>query len=360
MRLEKSVAVLKLARALAINREGLTIDEMAAFMGVGRRTAERMRDAVEQVFGLLDHDEDGRRKRFKLAVSGLDRFTTIPTVDEMTELENAARKLEAAHDMTRAEKLRTLRDKIETSLRDNDRRTLGVDVEAAVRAEAFACQVGPKPMSDPSILSGLREALLAGHVVRFDYGSDEEAPPRWRKVVPYGLLFGPRYYLVAGIKSRRGAALYRLDSIHNLVVTDEPGAPPEDFDLKAYAARSFGVFQEKPEDVILRFAPSAARDARAYLFHPSQTMTDEADGSLAVRLHAGGLLQIAHHLMTWGDAATIVAPPRLQEIMREQVEALHRHYVAAQPSAGSNRRPSTRNSMKSSSQTTPITSESGS
>ncbi|MGO8739745.1 helix-turn-helix transcriptional regulator [Rhodoblastus sp.] len=349
MRLEKSVAVLKLARALAINREGLTLDEMADFLGVGRRTAERMRDAVEQAFGLLDHEDDGRKKRFRLAISGLDRFTAIPTVDEMTELENAARKLEAAHDTDRAEKLRTLRDKIETSLRDNDRRKLGVDVEAAVRAETFACQVGPRPMSDPTILSALREALLAGKVVRFDYGGHEETPPRWRKVVPYGLLFGPRYYLVAGMKSRRGAVLYRLDAIHNLVVTDEPGAPPSDFDLKGYAARSFGVFQEEPEDVILRFAPSAAHDAKAYLFHPTQTLTDEADGSLTVRFHAGGLLQIAHHLMTWREAVTIVAPKALQDVMREQVAALCRHYVEPQSSKGSKRRPSTRNSSRSSS-----------
>ena len=330
MRLEKSVAVLKLARALALNREGLTIDEMADLLGVGRRTAERMRDAVELAFGLLDHDDDGRKKKFKLAISGLDRFTTIPTVDEMTELENAARKLEAVQDTARAEKLRTLRDKIETSMRDRDRRMLGVDVAAAVQAEAFACQVGPRPMSDPFILSGLREALLAGRVVRFDYAGDEQTARRWRKVTPYGLLFGPRYYLVASMKGRLGAALYRLDSIHNLVVTDEPGAAPADFDLKAYAARSFGVFQEEPEDVILRFAPSAAPDAKAYLFHPTQTMTEETDASLTVRFRAGGLLQIAHHLMTWGETATIVAPQALQDVMREQVMMLYRHYVELQ------------------------------
>lgn len=325
MRLEKSVAVLKLARALALNREGLTLDQMAELLGVGRRTAERMRDAVEQTFGLLDHEDDRRKKRFKLAISGLDRFTTIPTVDEMTELENAARKLEAAHDMSRAAKLRTLRDKIETTMRDNDRRALGVDVEAAVQAEAFACQVGPRPLADPSVLSALRQALLAGDIVRFNYGGDDGEPPRWRKVVPYGLLFGPRYYLVAGIRNRRGAVLYRLDRIHNVKVTDEPGAPPSDFDLKVYAERSFGVYQEEPEEIVLRFAPSAARDAKAYLFHPTQTMTDEPDGSLTVKFRAGGLLQIAHHLMTWGPAVTIVAPDRLREILQEEVEALYDH-----------------------------------
>jgi len=102
--------------------------------------------------------------------------------------------------------------------------------------------------------------------------------------------------------------LFRLDAIHGLEVLDEPGAPPSDFDLRAYAERSFGVFQEEPLEVVLRFAPSAAPDARAFLFHPTQTLSDEPDGSLTVRFRAGGMLEIAHHLMTWGPSVTIVAP----------------------------------------------------
>jgi len=243
MRLEKTTDVLKLARALASNWEGLTLDEMADFIGVKRRTAERMRDVVEDVFGVLDHVDDGRKRRFRLAARGLDRFVTTPTLDELTELENAARALETAQAPDRAAHLHSLRDKIGASLRDDDRRILSRNVEDQIRAEAFACQVGPRPMSDPAVLASLREALLAECVVRFNYGGDDGEPPRWRKVVPHGLLFGPRYYLVASIKSRPGPVLFRLDRIHEVKVTDETGRPPETFDLKAYAERSFGVFQ---------------------------------------------------------------------------------------------------------------------
>lgn len=360
MRLEKTTAVLKLARALASNWEGLTLDEMAAFIGAGRRTAERMRDAVQEVFGQLDCREDGRKKRFRIAARGLDRFVRTPTLDELTELENAARALETGRAPDRAAHLHSLRDKIGASLRDEDRRRLSLNVEDQIRAEALACQVGPRPMSDPSVLSSLRQALLDQRVIRFNYGGDDGEPPRWRKVVPYGLLFGPRYYLVASVKTRPGPVLFRLDMIHDVKVTGEPGAPPDGFDLKTFAERSFGVFQEDPEDVVLRFAPSAARDARAYLFHPTQCFEDEPDGSLTVRFHAGGLKQIVYHLMTWGTALTIVAPQKLQELMHAQVELLSTHYVAPQPSAGSKRRPSTRNSSKSSSRTIPTTNVSGS
>ncbi len=360
MRLEKAAAILKLARLMSSNYDGVTLDEIEERFRVERRTAERMRDAVEMEFGTLDVIKDDRKKRFRLSPRGIGNFATIPTADELLELENAARALETAQAPERAAQLRSLRDKIGASLREEDRRRLTRNTADQLCAEALACQVGPRPLPDPSVLSALRKALLEQKVVRFNYGGEDGTPAKRRKVVPFGLLLGPHYYLVAKIKSRNEPFLCRLDHIHDVEVTDEPGAPPETFNLKAYAERSFGVFQEEPEDIVLRFAPSAARDARAYLFHPTQTMTDEPDGSLTVRFHAGGLKQIVNHLMTWGTAVTIVAPPKLQELMRTQVKALSAHYVPSQPSAGSKRRPSTLNSSKSSSRNIPMTSVKGS
>ncbi|MBV1700608.1 MAG: WYL domain-containing protein [Hyphomicrobiales bacterium] len=360
MRLEKAAAILKLARYMSSNFDGVTLDEIEQRFKVERRTAERMRDAVEMEFGTLDVIKDDKKKRFRLSAKGIGNFATVPTAEELLELENAARALDTSQASDRAAQLRSLRDKIGASLREADRRRLTRNTADQLCAEALACKVGPRPMTDPMALSALRRALLEEKVVRFNYGGKDASPPKSRMVVPFGLLLGPHYYLVAVTKNRSEPFLYRLDHIHDIEVTEEHGAPPETFKLKAFAERSFGVFQEEPEDIVLRFAPSAARDARAYLFHPTQTMTDEPDGSLTVRFRAGGLLQIAHHLMTWGPTATVVAPPRLQEIMRNQVEALYAHHVTPQPSVGLKRRPSTRNSSKSSSRTKPITNVSGS
>ncbi len=103
-------------------------------------------------------------------------------------------------------------------------------------------------------------------------------------------MFGPRTYLIGQIPRGAEPVLFRLDQISNLEILDEPGAPPQDFDLKAFAGRSFGVFQEKPEEVALRFSPEAAPDARNFLFHPGQRLEDNPDGSVTVRFKAGGFL----------------------------------------------------------------------
>lgn len=327
MRLEKAADIFRLALELAGDADGLTLDEIAEKFGVSRRTAERMRDAVESAFGPLDPVEEERKVRFRLTTRGLREFFNAPTAEELIELEMAARALETAQAPERAERLHGLRAKIAVSLRAADRRRLQIDVEDQMRVETFACQVGPRPMADGAVLSQLREALLRGVMVRFGYiGIKGEM--KTHDLTPYGLLFGPRYYLIGGYPGRDGAFTFRLDHIHDLTLTERSAAPPPDFDLKAHALRSFGVYQEEPRDIELRFTPKAAREARTYLFHPTQQMIEEADGGLTVRFHAGAMVQIATHLMSWSDGVTIVAPDELRQIMRDRVMRLYLRHVA--------------------------------
>jgi predicted DNA-binding transcriptional regulator YafY len=116
---------------------------------------------------------------------------------------------------------------------------------------------------------------------------------------------------VQGVVALRGASLrarqeawrgepanYRLDRMSELRVSDSVGTRPRDFDLDSYAARSFGVFQEEPHDVVLHFLPEVTEEVAAFQFHPSQTITREADGSTTVRFRAGGLREMAWHLFT--------------------------------------------------------------
>lgn len=326
MRLEKATAILQLARQLASSAEGLTLDEIADAAEVGRRTAERMRDAVEGVFGPLEWIDDGRKRRFRIVARGLGSFAVAPTAEELLDLENAARLCEKSKDPVRARNLRSLGAKVQSSLREADRRRLSTDVDALVRAESFARQVGPRPYIDAKTLSSVRDALLRQKVMTFVYISDG-AGPKKRSVIPYGMIFGARYYLVGCTKNKKEPVLFRLDRIKDIDVTEEFGAPNEGFNLEEYANRSFAVFQEAPEHIVIRFSPSAAQDAKAYHFHPTQEVEIEKDGSLRVSFMAGGLMQLAHHLLTWGDTVTIVEPQRLKQIMIDEVSALSAHYL---------------------------------
>ncbi|MGI9170713.1 MAG: WYL domain-containing protein, partial [Caulobacteraceae bacterium] len=149
---------------------------------------------------------------------------------------------------------------------------------------------------------------------------------RRREVIPYGILFGRAYYLVGPQVGMARPVLWRFDRIGELELGEACEGPPAGFSLEAYAARSFGTFQEKREDIVLRFAPAAAADARRFVFHPSQRVTEETDGALAVRFRAGGMVELVRHLIGWGEAVEIVAPDRLRALMVETLEtALAKH-----------------------------------
>ena len=158
-------------------------------------------------------------------------------------------------------------------------------------------------------------------LVVIQYEGPDSEKSNARILCPYGILYGGRGWLVAHVDGLPEMRLWRLDRIVSIDLLDRGFKRREDFDLMTYAAQSFGVFQEDPIDVALRFTREAAEDASGWLFHPSQSMEHEKDGALTVRFRAGGLREMAWHLFTWGDAVTILAPEDLKAMMLDCLEA---------------------------------------
>jgi predicted DNA-binding transcriptional regulator YafY len=108
--------------------------------------------------------------------------------------------------------------------------------------------------------------------------------------------------------------LYRLSRIASAELADGSFERPEDFSIGAFAARSFGIYQERPRLIRLRFSPAAADEAGSYIFHPSQTAVTEPDGSLTVSFRAGGLRELCWFLFSWGEDVAIAAPAELRRM----------------------------------------------
>jgi predicted DNA-binding transcriptional regulator YafY len=314
MRKEPATRLLQLARLFAAEPAGISLDEIAEKFVVGRRTAERMRDAVAEVFPQLEEIEGDRPKRWRLP-NGLSGVFREPLADELAALHGVARRLEREGVRESATLLESLASKIEASLKPARRRTLAPDIEALLEAEGFVSRPGPRPVIAPQIFAQIREALLTGRRLAFSYRSESAEASAYHEVVPYGLLYGHRVYLVAAFPWAEEPVNYRLDRMSDVRPSEATGTRPRDFNLDAYAARSFAAFQEEPHDVVLRFSPKVADDVAAFQFHPTQTLTREPDGSTIVSFRAGGLRELAWHLFTWGDAVRIEAPKELRAVM---------------------------------------------
>ncbi len=116
MRHETAGSVLALARRLAATAEGLTTGEIAQDLGVCRRTAERMRDVVEELFPALEVITDGPTKRFPIS-KDLDGFMRAPTTPEVVEFSRAVYALLHSGQPDRATTLQSLSHEIQGAMR---------------------------------------------------------------------------------------------------------------------------------------------------------------------------------------------------------------------------------------------------
>jgi predicted DNA-binding transcriptional regulator YafY len=196
MRQEPATQLLHLARLLAAEPAGIGIEEIATRFAVSRRTAERMRDAVAAVFPQIEEMEGERPKRWRLP-SGLSAVFREPLADELAALRGTARRLAHEGVNETAALLQSLASKMDSSLKPARRRMLSPDVDALLEAEGFASRPGPRSMIAPETFALIHQALLVGRRLAFRYRSEIAEASAYREVVPYGMLYGYRGYLVA-------------------------------------------------------------------------------------------------------------------------------------------------------------------
>lgn len=325
-RFEKSKEIVRLALAMSASREGVSLVDIQGMFTVSRRTAERMRDAIIDLFpgdAVRESTGDDRTKRWSLQSTGRNAIgiEDLITFDanEISTIEAAAKLLESEGLGEGAYSLRAMRNKIQAMMRPDRLRMIEPDVEALAEAEGIAMRPGPRPKIDNSVLMDLRSAILMSKKVVLHYRARGTGVESRQPVHPYGFLYGNRHYLVAFNENEvvNDTRLFSLSNISRVDVLDAPFEKPRDFSLDEYVSRSFGVFQEEPFDVVMRFSSDVAEDVHHFMFHPSQKMEDEPGGSVIVRLHAGGALEMVWHLFTWGDSVEILEPRRLRNLMDE-------------------------------------------
>src|ERR1700693_64264 len=110
MRHDRTKKILELARALASSAEGLTLVDMCRESGCERRTVERMRDAIREVFPQMEEIADHPTKRFRIP-GGLAGFFQDPTAEELSDLGVAIKELRESGADGRATSLASLERK---------------------------------------------------------------------------------------------------------------------------------------------------------------------------------------------------------------------------------------------------------
>ncbi len=310
----------------------VTYEHLTSRYGITRRTAHRWIRELDSVLNLRKARNSEGRLEFWIDRS--DRFfrrfvRRPPNVEELAAVRSAITLLKDQQRTGDAERLERIYDLAREALEErgaqrndaNLRGRLMNDAEALALSLGIGARPTPRVRIDLDIDRNLRAALLHQHRVRFLYQRPGHEPKE-HTASPVGILYGGAPRLVAEVEGRDDFLQFRLDRIRTLeVLSDEPHSLGED-DFSRYLARLFGTFQEAPVDVEWRFHPSAP-GADKWIFHASQELTREEDGSVVVRFTAGGIDDMARHVIGWWDWIEVVKPVELRErVLRMKLAGL--------------------------------------
>jgi predicted DNA-binding transcriptional regulator YafY len=79
-------------------------------------------------------------------------------------------------------------------------------------------------------------------------------------------------------------------------------------------------------DVIIRFAPQAARYIREKRWHDTQEIQEKEDGGLVLKFQTSGLGEVKRWVLQYGGDAEVIAPENLRIACRNEISVLAEIY----------------------------------
>lgn len=120
--------------------------------------------------------------------------------------------------------------------------------------------------------------------------------------------------------------VFALDRVKMLHQTRESFDIPEGFNLEEFTGPSFGVFQGPLTQVKIRFSPDVAGYVKEKIWHESQEIHEQKDGSVIFEAEIAGTDEIRFWVMGWGSHAEVIEPEVLREQIRAEAETLVGRY----------------------------------
>ncbi len=134
VRYEPSQRLLRLALRLSATRTGVTLDEMAHEIGMSRKTAERSRDVLNDLFPQLEYwDDEERVRRWRLPGAALAGLAE-PRPEAVAAVEALARECAVRGKADRAQLLRDAAAALRALMRPAALLRAEPDIEALMQA----------------------------------------------------------------------------------------------------------------------------------------------------------------------------------------------------------------------------------
>ncbi len=138
--------LLNLAFIMQARADGVSLSDIQQEYGVSRRTAERMRDSLCNVFYVEQMETGERIKKWKIPYGKLNPMINF-NAEELSELQRAIDMFRRDHIPEDARHLRQISNKISALLKPAVKRRVETEIEVLNEAEGLALRPGPHPQN---------------------------------------------------------------------------------------------------------------------------------------------------------------------------------------------------------------------
>ncbi len=313
----------KIFQILIASRMGKSAGDLARDIDCHPRTIYRDLDAL-QVAGFPIYTERVNGKNLWSLLDIVKHQIPIPfSLPELMALYFSRDVLKILKDTVFYDSLESLFQKIKTTLPRESKKYLD-RIEKGLR-------VGSRPYKQygkfKEIINQVNDAVMNHHYIDIHYYTMSRRKWTMRKVAPYKIwYFDGTFYLIGHCEFREDVRVFALDRIKMLHRTGETFEIPDEFDIEAFMRSSFGIFVGEPETVKIWFSPDTAGYIKEKIWHDSQQILEQDDGSIIFEAEVAITEEIKLWIMGWGSQALVIEPESLREEIRsESVKMLERY-----------------------------------
>ncbi len=182
----------------------------------------------------------------------------------------------------------------------------------------------PSAEVDKMIFQTIDQAVQNKNKITMTYYSASSDQTNWRIVHPYRLHHVQGvWYVIAFCETRNAVRSFALSRISHVTLSEHTFQPDDEFNLNDYLNDAFEmVRQETPMQVELKFSAYQARWIRERVWHASQELLPQPDGSLIVRFKSSGLDSLKRWILRYGAEVEVLQPEELRRAIRDEIQKM--------------------------------------
>lgn len=304
-------------------RRGMTLDDFASECGVDRRTIQRDLAAVEEAgYSLASEWQHGKK-----VYSFLTKSRTIPpitfTLSQLMSL-FLLRALGVHFEGTPFQaEIDDVFRAITSVLPDRHAAHLERIARVALPVLHGARDYGAASAHFPL----LQKALLHQYRSRLIYSKRGGADAEVYDVDPYTLVFHKAgVYLLGYAHNRGGMRLFALERIRGIELTRQRIELPDDYEPERHFEHAFGLVNDTPMKVRVRFSAEVASVVRERIWRPGQVVETDTCGRLVVGFEAAGMMELVSWILSYGMHAEVLEPDSLRREVKRHLAGMPQKY----------------------------------